>query len=116
VRYETSVPYSYLETATVPWTPLPIPPPATLFGSFMGREGIDFPTGTRNDGRSPAFWTFDARFSKEWLLGGAFLQLSADVFNLMNDDRVLILDVTEGNPNTVQRFGRRWQLGMRLAF
>jgi len=43
------------------------------------------------------------------------LALSADAFNLLNDDTARILDVTDDMPNVVRRFGRRFQLGIRVA-
>ena len=51
------------------------------------------------------------------------MQLSAEVFNLLNDGTYIIFNpVTEsghqinGTNEATKRFGRRWQLGLKLAF
>jgi hypothetical protein len=51
------------------------------------------------------------------------MQLTAEVFNLLNDGTYLIYDpISEtgeqvnGNNTSIRRFGRQWQVGIKLAF
>ena len=53
---------------------------------------------------------------KEMNVGKENLQLSAEIFNLLNDDTLTILSETDGNNAAVRRFGRQFQVGLRLAF
>ncbi len=113
MRWESGVPYSVVSTRfeRSPIPPLyPFDPPNTSVARVV------FPTGQRNDKRNPSFWTFDARIAREFQLGrGRLFSVSAEVFNLLNDD-VLEIDQRTGGQNLgTRRFGRRWQLGLRLA-
>jgi len=51
------------------------------------------------------------RFSKD-----ANLQLTAEVFNMLNDNTLRIEERVNSVSTGVRRFGRRWQLGVRLSF
>jgi hypothetical protein len=44
------------------------------------------------------------------------MQISIEVFNLLNDGTVQVFNQFNGNNAAVARFGRQWQLGMRMAF
>ena len=81
-------------------------------------------TGTRNDQRNTSYWNVDIKATKEFTFGRAMnVQLSAEVFNALNDDTYLIYNpffesgqrINSVN-EAVRRFGRRWQLGTRFAF
>jgi len=112
VRWESGLPFSLLETG---YDSFVVPPQA--FGDPEARAALRFSTGQRNDQDNPAFWTIDLRLSKDWTFGrrGA-LGLGVDAFNVLNDDALRILDYTDGTPNMVRRFGRRFQVEARVAF
>jgi hypothetical protein len=122
VSWESGLPYSVLQQAP---TIDAIPPDyGTLNPGSPARVRTTYLTGRRNDQRNSAFWNVDVRVAKELTLGRDLnMQLSAEIFNLLNDATYQVFDpLTEtgtqinGNNNSVFRFGRRWQLGMRLAF
>jgi hypothetical protein len=81
-------------------------------------------TGQRNDQRNESYYNVDAKFTKEMNLGrGLNMQISAEVFNLLNDGTLLIYNPLNqtgqqinGTNVDINRFGRRWQLGFKLAF
>ena len=66
----------------------------------------------------------DLKFTKEFNLGrGLNMQLSAEIFNLLNDGSYEVYNPNletgfqiNGIDNARFEFGRRWQLGMRLSF
>lgn len=112
VRWESGLPFSEVRATS---TSLLVAPQG--LGGVDGRSAVDYLGGSRNGSRNPAFWTFDARISREWRLAGqVFGTVWVDAFNLLNDDVSTTRDVTSGTPNTVRRFGRRWQAGLRVAF
>ena len=114
VRYESGLPYSVLESGQLPDA---VPPTYRGLGQPENRLRLVYPTGSRNDHRNAPFWTIDVRVAKDMVLApGVDLSLTAEVFNLLDDDRLRIYDVTDGRTNSERRFGRRWQLGFRLAF
>jgi len=114
IQFESGLPYSVLESGQLPDA---VPPPYLGLGQPENRLRLVYPTGARNDHRNPPFWTFNARVAKDMSLGsGVDLSLTMEVFNLLDDDRLRIYDVTDGRTNFERRFGRRWQLGFRLAF
>jgi len=94
-----------------------LPPDTSSVGSPDAQPRTWYPTHQRNDQRNPGWWNFDVSFIKEMNLPhGMNLQLRADVFNLLNDDTITIFRNVNGNDAFVRRFGREFQLGMRLAF
>ncbi len=78
----------------------------------------------RNDQRNDAFWNVDLKATKELRLGKSMnLQLSAEVFNLFDDGTYTIYNPflergiqVNGINEARRRFGRSWQMGMRLSF
>ena len=66
----------------------------------------------------------DVKFTKEMNLGRRLnMQISAEVFNLLNDGTYTIWNPLTNSGQQVngvntafRRFGRRWQLGFKLAF
>ena len=83
-----------------------------------------YPTGVRNDQRNLSYWNVDIKFTKEMRVGQrANVQLSAEVYNLLNDDTYQVY-----NPNSeigqqlngindgFYRFGRQFQLGAKVTF
>jgi hypothetical protein len=76
-----------------------------------------YPTAQRNDQRNPDFWNMDLMVAKDFALGKSFhLQASAEIFNVFNDSTVILDDRIDGTNSGVRRFGRRYQIGLRLAF
>jgi hypothetical protein len=48
--------------------------------------------------------------------GGLLCSLTGEVFDLLNHPPAIIQDITNGQTNQTQAFGRRYQLGITLAF
>ena len=44
------------------------------------------------------------------------MELSAEIFNLLNDDTLIQASTTGGMLEGRRRFGRQYELGMRLLF
>lgn len=91
--------------------------------SVSGRTRQTFTTGIRNDQRNPSYWNVDLRLAKEMRVGKANLHLSAEIFNALDDDTYLIYNnflkagqQVNGVNEALRRFGRRWQLGAKLAW
>jgi hypothetical protein len=50
-----------------------------------------YPSGQRNDERNKPYWNVDVKFTKEMNLGrGLNMQISAEVFNLLNDGTTIV--------------------------
>ena len=122
VSWQSGLPYSLLlRSPAVDAVP---PIYQNLSPGAAQRFRTTYVTGQRNDQRNIPYWNVDLKFSKELNLGRNLnMQVSMEVFNLLNDSTYLIYNpLTEsgeqinGNNNQVYRFGRQWQLGMRLAF
>ena len=78
---------------------------------------LRYPTGHRNDQRNPSFWTVDLRLAKEIQFTRRLqLQLTGEIFNLLNDNTVRIENRLDTVNNGFGRFGRRYQVGLRLGF
>jgi outer membrane receptor protein involved in Fe transport len=114
VRWESGLPYSVLESRqTVYGRPPEYQNQVDLDTKFRFR----YPTRQRNDQRNGDYWTVDLRVAKDFAISRQVqLQLSGEVFNLLNDDTLIVEDQINGMIGGVRRFGRRWQLGMRLGF
>jgi len=95
-----------------------VPPAYQGFGvPDQPRARLLYPTGQRNDQRNEPYWLIDMRVAKELnLKGGKNLQLSAEVFNLLNQDHLRVLEQRNGITDQIRNFGRRFQLGMKFAF
>jgi len=100
-------------------------PPETQTLSIVGaRSRSVYPTGVRNDQRNQSYWNLDLKFTKEFSLSHRMnLQLSAEVFNVLNDGTYQIYTPDlergaqiNGTNEAFRRFGRQWQLGAKLAF
>ena len=120
--YQSGLPFSILEQKLAFDQ---VPPPYESFGSAnTSRARLQYPTGQRNDHRNEPQWLFDVKMTKEMNLGrGLNVQLSAEIYNLLNDDTYQIYNadfetgfVINGNNSARRFFGRRYQLGMKLAF
>jgi hypothetical protein len=121
VLWQSGLPYSILLEESSFDT---LPPVTHAFAGPGARPRRIYPTGVRNDQRNRSFWNVDLKATRELRLGRrANLQLSAELFNLLDDGTYQIYNpffqrgVQVNGVNEAQRrFGRRWQVGMKLAF
>jgi hypothetical protein len=94
-----------------------IPPIFVGLASPEARTRLQYETGTRNTERNESWWNFDVHLAKEWnLRGGVNLQVTADIFNLLNDNHLTVVSNVNGNSAQFRNFGRRFQVGFRVAF
>jgi hypothetical protein len=121
VTWQSGLPYSIL----ISQPSFDVQAPATTaFGGEGSRPRQTYPTGVRNDQRNDSYWNVDLKATKELRLGkGMNLQVSAEVFNILADDTYLIYNPdlergqqNNGNNEAQRRFGREWQMGMKLSF
>jgi len=121
ISWESGLPYSLLAQEL---SFDQILPQLANAGGNIGRVRRTYLTGQRNDQRNQSYYNVDVKFTKEMNLGrGLNVQVSAEVFNLLNDGTLLIYNPLNktgqqinGNNIDVRRFGRSWQLGFKLAF
>ena len=121
VSWESGLPYSVLAQEL---SFDQVHPSLANAGGNVGRVRRTYLTGSRNDQRNDSYYNVDAKFTKEMNLGrGLNMQVSAEVFNLLNDGTVLIYNPLNqsgqqinGTNVDIRRFGRSWQLGFKLAF
>lgn len=80
----------------------------------------DFNTERRNDHRNHAAYNFNARTEKSFVLGKASASAFFEVFNLLNSDDLRIYTLNVGRSSLQadeeRRFGRRFQIGIRVDF
>jgi hypothetical protein len=113
VRWESGLPFSELQSKQTAFS-IPLD---YHQGDPDLRARFRYPTGQRNDQRNRAYWTLDMRAVKEFRFSeGVNLQLTAEVFNMLNDNTLRVEERINGVSTGVRRFGRRWQLGLRLSF
>jgi hypothetical protein len=114
IRWESGLPYSEMVSRqTVYGRPPEYQNQVDLDTKFRFR----YPTRQRNDQRNGDYWTVDLRVAKDFAISRRVqFQVSGEVFNLLNDDTLIIDDQINGVVGGVRRFGRRWQLGLRLGF
>jgi outer membrane receptor protein involved in Fe transport len=114
VRWESGFPYSIRDSLLTLFSGRP---EYQAIGDRGLRLRIRYPTGQRNDQRNDAFWTVDMRVAKDFRLpGDVMLQLSIEAFNLLNDDTLRTINITSGISDGERRFGREWQLGVKMHF
>jgi hypothetical protein len=94
-----------------------IPPVFAGLAAPEARTRLQYETGTRNTERNESWWNFNVHLAKEWnLRGGVNLQVTADIFNLLNDNHLTVVSNVNGNTAQFRDFGRRFQIGFRVAF
>jgi hypothetical protein len=114
LRWESGLPYSELESRL---TAFNVPLDYGSLGDRDLRSRLRYPTGQRNDQRNASHWTLDLRVAKEFRVGRrAQFQLSAEVFNLLDDRTLRLEDITNGLASGERYRGRSWQLGLRVGF
>jgi hypothetical protein len=121
IQWQSGLPYSVLlQDISILLTP----PQYDNFYRQYSAPRIVYPTHRRNDQRNRSYWNVDAKLVKELgLPKGMNLQLTAEIFNLLNSDTYAVysrgLDsgsVINGRAGGFRRFGRQYQIGVRLAF
>ncbi len=88
------------------------------------RSRTTYVDNQRNTERNVSWWDFNVKLTKEFRVGrGVNGQASVEAFNLLNDGTYQIYNPglrsgqqRNGNNESLERFGRQWQLGLRLAF
>ncbi len=117
----SGLPYSIVQVASVADSrPLDYP---SIFVSGI-RSRTRYSTHRRNDQRNRPSLTLNAKLDKEYnLSGGQNLQISLEVFNLLNDRNYVIYNPqlgygrqTNGQNDATITPGREYQVGLRLAF
>jgi len=121
VQWQSGLPYSILEqNLSFVQTP---PTYGELDRQYQPVRTI-YTTHQRNDQRNRSYWNVDAKLVKEMNLPkGMNLQLTAEVFNLMNSDTYIVYNnvlnqgrIINGQADSGRLFGRQYQIGVRLAF
>ena len=121
VRWQSGLPYSVQEQRI---SFFQVPPSFLGFGGQGTQVRTVFPSGTRNDQRNESYWEADLRLGREFSLSrGVNLQLSAEIFNVFNNDFLRVYNPAlglgrrfNGQNESIRDFGRQWQLGMKLNF
>jgi hypothetical protein len=121
VQWNSGLPYSIVTEQLSQDT---LPPDTATFGIASERRRQTYVTGERNDQRNASFWNVDLKATKELRLGRQLnLQVSAEIFNLLDDNTYQIYNPFQqrgvqlnGSNEAQRRFGREWQVGMKLAF
>jgi hypothetical protein len=121
VTWQSGLPFSIINEGTSDDI---LPPSTGVFAAPGARLRQIYPTGVRNDQRNKSYWNVDVKATKELHFGRRLnVQLSAEVFNALDDDTYLIYNPffesgqrLNGLNEAQRRFGRRWQLGARVAF
>ncbi|MDH3786266.1 MAG: TonB-dependent receptor, partial [Acidobacteriota bacterium] len=114
LRWESGLPFSDLQSKQ---TVFGRAPEYFNLASFNQKFRLRYTRNQRNDERNPGFWTVDMRLSKEFSpSAGTLLQVTVEVFNLLNDDTLRLEDRVRNTNAGSQRFGRQWQLGLRYSF
>ena len=120
-NWESGLPYSLLYRSSSASQSLPL---YDEFKQSFTSVRTRYLTKQRNDQRNPSAWLFNMKLVKEFNLSkGMNLQLDAEIFNLLNDDTYSVYNTfvksgqqINGTNDATRRFGRTYQIGMRLAF
>ncbi|MDX1388566.1 MAG: hypothetical protein R3344_05225, partial [Acidobacteriota bacterium] len=101
LRWQSGLPYSTLERE--------------LAAEGPPRVRLAYVDGVPNDGQSESWWNLDLHIAKEWNLKAINLQLVLDVFNAFDDDALQAWRVVDDHLVATRRYGRHFQIGLRLA-
>jgi outer membrane receptor protein involved in Fe transport len=114
VRWQSGLPYSVLYTREIDFR---FPEPYGTIGVPGSQLNFAYPTGRRNDQRNESYWNFDVRVAGNVKIArDVEMELTAEIFNLLNDNTLFQTDTVDGVFAGSRRFGRQYQLGLRLAF
>lgn len=121
VSWQSGLPFSVIHQTTSYVSVVPqlygLNPPDPTLRTTYDESG-------RNSQRNRSYWNVDVQATKEFALkGGSNLRLTAEIFNLLNDDTYTVYSPSlkygqrfDGADEAYRRFGRRYQLGIRVAF
>jgi outer membrane receptor protein involved in Fe transport len=113
LRWESGLPYSIMLTRMTTYAV----PLDYGMGDRSMRTRLRYATGQRNDQRNPSYWNLDLRLAKEFSVNQRVqLQLTGEVFNVLDDHTLRLDSDINGASVGTRRFGRSFQLGVRLAF
>ena len=114
IRWESGLPFSFVQSSVIPFV---LPKEYGTIGVGGSQPNFTYPTGSRNDQRNESFWNFDARIAGNIRASRKVqMELSAEFFNLLNDNTLIQVNTVDGIFDGTRRFGRQYQLGLRLAF
>lgn len=113
LRWESGLPYSVLQSQPTLWS---VPPLYQGFGDISRDFRFRYPSGQRNDERNRAYWTLDLRLAKEFSMDRATLGLTLEAFNVLDDETRVIEDSIDLTLGGTRRFGRQFQVGMKVGF
>jgi hypothetical protein len=124
VTWQSGLPYSVLVQEFAIDTLPPVVYDNNVVNGAASRSRQTFVTGQRNDQRNTAWWNVDLKATKELRLGkGLNMQVTAEIFNLLDDSTYSVYNgffdrgqQLNGTNEATRRFGRRWQIGMKIAF
>jgi hypothetical protein len=124
INWQSGLPYSIVVRNTSQSVVLPTYQGTIIASQSFLSQRTRYPTFQRNDQRNGSAWNFDANFVKEISLPkGMNLQLQAKIFNLFGEDTYVIYnnftkagEQVNGTNDATRRFGRQYEVGMRLAF
>ncbi len=80
------------------------------------RYRTNYVSNQRNNMRNESYWSFDVHVQKDLMVNKVMLSLFADIFNLLNNDRLRIYNVQNDVPVGERRFGRQFQVGFKVKF
>jgi len=120
-RWESGLPYSIVVRNVSNSASLPA---YSNFGAQFSSARTRYPTLQRNDQRNGSAWNFDVNLVKEMSLPkGMNLQLQAKIFNVLGENTYVVYnsntklgEQVNGTDDATRRFGRQYEVGMRLAF
>jgi len=120
-RWESGLPYSLVVRNNSVNESLPA---YNNFTQSFNSQRTQYPTHQRNDQRNSSAWNFDVNLVKELNLPkGMNLQIQAKIFNVLGEDTYVVYNTftkageqVNGTDDATRRFGRQYEVGMRLAF
>jgi hypothetical protein len=130
VTWQSGLPYSLVRQSNSFDTAPPVTSGFAIINSrprqtYVNTDGTAA-NAERNSERNISYWNVDLKATKELRLGKNMnLQLSIEVFNALNDGTYQVYNPSpfvargiqvNGRNEAIRRFGRRWQLGAKLAF
>ena len=132
LSYQTGLPYSLIWQATITDFPTDLTGgvgPRAVTSAYRTPRTV-YPTGQRNSFRNSPYWDLNVNFQKEFPIRSATATFQLDVFNLLNDDSerifALVQSTAQDNitgvqrtvrtPIAARRFGRQFQLALKLNF
>jgi outer membrane receptor protein involved in Fe transport len=87
-------------------------------GSYLqySQGRLAYPTQQRNDQRNQSYWLFNVNAKKDFTLGKANVEASVEVFNLLNNDYLLVEEYRNSSTIAQRAIGRQFQIGAKFSF